>query len=672
VLTAADLPNRNYGRRILDMPLLARDVVRFAGERVAVIAADDPDIAKTALSLIDVEYEPLPGVFEARHAMQADAPRVHAELDYPGYVDPPPGTPNVYSATTTTRGDPDGGFAHSDVIVEHTFTTPSQHHAYLEPHSTTVSIDGSGRIHVWLCNKTPHTARHQLAALLGCKPDDVVMHLSNIGGDFGGKGSVMDAPLCYYLAKTTGRPVRMAMDYFEELTAANPRHPSLITIRAGLARDGEIQAWHLQSIFNSGAYAAFLPSGRIGGGSTGPYTVQNVRVDSCCVYTNCTPRGHMRAPGSPQSTFAIESFMDVAAHALNMDPIEFRLRNLPEGTKARETLEAASRAAAWQKPRPANVGLGVSFFSHGTGSGQANVLLSVEEDASVTLTIAAPDTGTGAHTILQQIVAEELKLPVSRVAIRCESTDATDSDSGVGGSRVSRVYGQATLAAARELRDRLLQLAAQLLEQPVAELTLASGSVFAGSPENGLSFTDLLHAAHAHGTNLSVVGSHEAPRGLPAGVAPGGEVSYCAQIAEIEVDPETGEPHLRRFVSVHDVGTILNPIAHQGQILGGVVQGLGFALTEELVYEDGRIVNPHFGAYKIPAITDIPEIETVLLETPAGPVPYSGKAIGEVSNCPVAPAVANAVEAAVGVRISDLPVTAPKIHRALRNARNLD
>ncbi|HLF76803.1 MAG TPA: xanthine dehydrogenase family protein molybdopterin-binding subunit [Dehalococcoidia bacterium] len=668
VLTSADIPGTRYGRRIFDMPLLATERVRFAGERVAVVAADDAATSEEALSLIDVEYELQPAVFDALRAMQPDAPRVHAALDYRGYVDEPPDVPNVYSSTTSIQGDPDAGFAASDSIVEHTFTTPSQHHAYLEPHSTTVQIDAEGRVHVWLCNKTPHTARQQLSALLGLPEERILMHLSHIGGDFGGKGSVMDAPLCYYLAKATAHPVRMAMDYFEELTAANPRHPSAITIRAGLKQDGRILAWHLTSVFNTGAYAAFLPSGRIGGGSIGPYEIENVRVDSSCVYTNCTPRGHMRAPGSPQATFAIESFMDIAAGSLQMDTIEFRLRNLPEGTKARETLEAAAKAAGWGRPRAQNVGLGVSFFSHGTGSGQANVTLRITDEGKAELTAAAPDTGTGAHTILQQIVAEELGLPLQDVMINCIDTDSTTPDSGVGGSRVSRVYGQATLAAASDMRERLISLAAKVLELPADELSMSQGRVIANAADSsGLNFSELARLAHEDAIGLAVSGSHEAPRGRPAGVAPGGEVSYCAQIAEVEVDLETGEPKLHRFVTAHDVGTILNPVAHEGQILGGVIQGLGYALMEELVYEDGRIVNPHFGAYKIPVIQDIPDIETVLVETPAGPVPYAGKAIGEVSNCPVAPAVANAIADAAGVRIGDLPLTAEKVYRALQS-----
>jgi xanthine dehydrogenase molybdenum-binding subunit len=670
VLTAADLPKRRYGRRVLDMPLLAVDRVRYAGERIAAVAAPDTSLAEEAVSLIDVDYEPLPAVFDAAEAMQPGAPWVHGErLEYPGYVDPPPGLPNVYSLTTSVQGDPEGALACSDVVVQHTFRTPSQHHAYLEPHSATVNIDDAGRVHVWLCNKTPYTARQQLAYLLGMPEDQIVMHLSHIGGDFGGKGSVMDAPVCFFLAKATGRPVRMTMDYFEELTAANPRHPSEITIRAGLSKDGRILAWHLSSVFNSGAYAAFLPSGRIGGGRTGPYEIENVRIDSCCVYTNCTPRGHMRAPGSPQSTFAIESFMDIAARELQMDPIDFRLKNLSPDTKARETLQAAAAAVRYGDPKRDGVGLGVSFFSHGTGSGQASVLLSITSDGEAELWAAAPDTGTGAHTILQQIVAEELRLPVSRVRIICRDTDSTDPDSGVGGSRVSRVYGQAALKAVSEMKERLIDLAGRLLELPAEEVDFQDGRFMpvAASSYEGVGLDEVARFACSQSVDLRASGRHEAARGRPEGVAPGGERTFCAQIAEVEVDRLTGETHIRRFVTAHDVGTILNPVAHQGQVVGGVIQGLGYALMEELVYEDGCIANPHFGAYKIPVMPDLPDIETVLIKTPAGPVPYAGKAIGEVSNCPVAPAVANAVADAVGVRISDLPITAEKVYRALQN-----
>jgi carbon-monoxide dehydrogenase large subunit len=671
VLTGRDLPAGNWGRRVFDMPVLATDRVRFAGERVAVVAADDPGVAAEACRLITVEYEELPAVFDELDAIRDGAPLVHGEsLSYQGYVEPPPPIPNAYSLTASTIGDIAAGFEAADVVVEHTFRTPSQHHAYLEPHATTVQVTESGKTNAWLTNKTPHTARQQLAFLLGLPEEDVIVHMSHIGGDFGGKGSIMDAPLCYHLALATRRPVSMVMDYFDELTAANPRHPSTIRIKAGVMNDGQIVAWDMRTIFNTGAYAAFLPGGRLGGARSGPYEIPNVYAESMCVYTNCTPRGHMRAPGSPQTTFAIESMLDVIAADLGMDPVTVRLRNLGGKPRARELIERAASAAGLFERRPEHSGRGVSFFSHGTGTGQANVRLRIDKGGVVDVYAAAPDTGTGAHTILTQIVAQELAVDPATVRIVSGDTGETEPDSGVGGSRVSHVYGQAALAAAQQARSLLLGHAAELMETPPGALCLEDGVIRRTSEgaRSGLGIGAIVAAAYP-GTCLEVSHTFIAPRRQPGSQSGSDEdIAYCAQIAEVEIDPDTGSVRLKRFVTAHDVGTILNPIAHQGQINGGVIQGIGFALTEELVIDSGRVVNPHFGAYKIPSIEDLPILETLLVPSAGGLIPHAGKAIGEVANCPVAPAIANAVFDAVGARIATLPITAEKIYLALNAA----
>jgi CO/xanthine dehydrogenase Mo-binding subunit len=672
VLTGRDLPPGNWGRRVFDMPVLAVDRVRFVGERVAVVVADDPDVAEEACRLIQVEYEELPAVFDELEAIADDAPLVHTEvLSYQGYIEPPPPVRNAYSLTSTAVGDIEQGFQAAEDIVEHTFRTPSQHHAYLEPHATTVQVTPEGQTNVWLTNKTPHTARQQLAYLLGLPEEDVVVHMSHIGGDFGGKGSIMDAPLCYHLALATGRPVRMVMDYFDELTAANPRHPSTIRIKAGVMNDGRIVAWDMRTIFNTGAYAAFLPGGRLGGARSGPYQIPNVYAESMCVYTNCTPRGHMRAPGSPQTTFAIESMMDVIASDLKIDPVTLRLRNLADKPRACESIKQAVSASGFFDTKPAQVGRGISFFSHGTGTGQANVRLEIDGEGAVVLYAAAPDTGTGAHTILTQIVAEELTVDPAIVRIVSGDTNETEPDSGVGGSRVSHVYGQAAIAAAQQAKSLLLEHAAELMEAAQEDLSLERGIVqrVGTSTQTGLSIGAIV-AASCPEACLRVSQTFNAPRRQPGSHSGSDEdIAYCAQIAEVAIDPDTGSVRLQRFVTAHDVGTILNPVAHQGQINGGVIQGLGFALTEELVIDHGRVINPHFGAYKIPSIEDLPALETLLVPSTGGLIPHAGKAIGEVTNCPVAPAIANAVFDAVGVRIATLPITAEKVYLALHTTQ---
>ncbi len=678
VITGHDLPPTLYGRRMLDMPVLARDRVRFVGERVAVVAADTPDIATQALNLIEVDYEEMPAVFTPLESMKPGAPRIHGDVAvYQGHRDPVSALPNVLSVVERVKGNIEQGFRESDVVFEHSFTTQLQHQVYLEPHASVVRIENDGRIHVWMSNKSPYAARSQLAALVGVPEEQVLVHLTHVGGDFGAKGSLMDTPLCYYLAKATGRPVKMVMSYVEELMAGNPPTSGALTFKTGVKKDGALWAWDARCVWNTGAYGAFLPipTVNVAGGmqAAGSYRIPHVKIESLCAYTNTVPRGHMRSPGSPQVCFAVESHIDMIAAAMGIDPLEFRLRNaLREGdetpvggalqdVRSHETLEAAAKAAGWGTPKAGpHVGRGIGFYDRHVGSGQSSVVLTVDAEGQATLVTVAPDTGTGSHTIFQQIVAEELQLPLSDVHVVAGDTDSVLNDGGVGGSRVTHVTGQATLRADQAARAILARAAADALNMNAADMRLENGSFVGIDSSQRVSFAEAARrAAERAGGVVTVPITHDG--GSTVGIT-----SFCAQIAEVEVDPETGQVKVKKFVSAHDVGTILNPIGHQGQIEGGIIQGLGFATSEELLMEDGRISNLHLGEYKVPTMKDIPELITVLVQNPSGPVPYQGKAIGEVGNCPVAGAIANAVYDAVGVRITDLPITAEKVYRALR------
>src|SRR5437879_9931068 len=327
VLTAQDLPNILVGRRMFDMPVLARDRVRFIGERLAVVAALDPDLAEEALALIDVEYEDLPAVFDPVEAIKDGAPILH---ENPGAYDGAPSErrqPNVQSVLRFKLGDVDAGFREADRVFEHTFTTQLAHQGYLEPHAGVVAIDEDGRVQVWASNKMPFRLKELLSLALQLPPEQIRVNLTPIGGDFGGKGSLMDLPLAYHLARVTGRPVKMLMRYAEELMAGNPRHPSGITFRTGVTRDGRIVARRVKALFNSGAYAAFkpAPSVSLGGASMGAgvYRIPNLRIESFCVYTNNIPCGHARSPGEPQMVFAEESHMDLIAMELALEPEGF-------------------------------------------------------------------------------------------------------------------------------------------------------------------------------------------------------------------------------------------------------------------------------------------------------------------------------------------------------------
>ena len=657
VLTAADLPDVLVGRRMFDMPVLARDRVRFIGEKVAVVAAVDPDVADEALARIDVDYEDLPAAIDLAGALESGAPVVHENAGaYEGAPKERP-HPNVQSVLRFKLGNVEAGFREADRIFEHTFRTQLAHQGYLEPHAGVVAIDADGRVQVWASNKMPHRLKELMSLALQLPQEKIRVNLTPIGGDFGGKGSLMDLPLAYHLARATGRPVKMVMRYAEELMAGNPRHPSLITIRTGVTSDGRIVARQVKSLFNSGAYAAFkpAPSVHLGGAGMGAgvYRMPNLLIESYCVYTHNIPCGHARSPGEPQMVFAGESHMDMIAKELGLDPTEFRRRNLLkdgdllanghhlEQVRAKETLEAALEASHWSEPKPGPwIGRGVAMTHRHIGVGFTNARVRLETTGKVTLLIALPDTGTGAHLTLRQVVAEVLGLAIDDVQIELATTDVFENDSGVGGSRVTHTVGRAAYHACEKLNEMIAAEAAKF-----------------GTP--GASRAAIAQAAAQEGRTLEA--SHFYDAKTHAAVT-----SFTAQVAEVAVDPATGQVSVRHFTTAHDVGTVINPIGHQGQIEGGLIQGLGYALMEELPTEDGRISTLNLGDYKLPTIADVPPLTTVLLEDAVGPGPFHAKAIGEGSISAVAPAIANAVADACGVRILDLPITAEKVYFALK------
>ena len=657
VLTAQDLPDILVGRRMFDMPMLARDRVRFVGEKVAVVAAADPDIAEEALALIDVEYEDLPAVFDPVDAIKAGAPVLHENpAAYEGAPVERP-HPNVQSVLRFKLGDVEAGLGRADRIFEHTFRTQLDHQGYLEPHAGVVAINDDGRIQVWASNKMPFRLKELLSHALKRPPEQIRVNLTPIGGDFGGKGSLMDLPLAYHLARVTGRPVKMLMRYAEELMAGNPRHPSVITMRTGVTRDGRIIARRVKALFNSGAYAAFKPAPSVNLGGTGMgagvYRIPNLLIEAFCVYSNNIPCGHARSPGEPQMVFAGESHMDMIARELGMDPADLRRKNLLrdgdhlanghhlEHVRASDTLEAALKASHYAEPKPGPwIGRGMAMTHRHIGVGFTNARVRLETSGAVTLSIALPDTGTGAHLVLRQVVAEVLGLTLDEVEIEVANTDDFETDSGVGGSRVTHTGGRAAYHAAEKLK--------QQIESEASKHGIPAGSL-----------AEIARAAAKDGRTLEASHFYDAK-------AHADVTSFTAQVAEVAIDPATGQVTVRHFTTAHDVGTIINPIGHQGQIEGGLIQGLGFALMEEMKAEDGRISTLSLGDFKLPTIQDIPPLTTVILQDQVGPGPFNAKAIGEGSISAVAPAIANAVADACGVRILDLPITAEKVYFALR------
>lgn len=677
VLTASDLPARLTGIRLKDMPVLAKDRVRFIGERVAVVGAESPEVAEEALSRIEVDYEELPAVHDPLEAMSPDAPVIHEALrTYDGLRLPLPEIPNLHSYVQWQLGNYEQGFSESDFVFEQTFATQRVHQGYLEPHAAVVHIDSSDRILIWSPAKQAYLNRQNLAEWLGLDQNRIVFQLGSIGGDFGGKNTLMDIPLCYHLAKVTGRPVKMVMSYLEELTAANPRHASVITIKTGVKKDGRLWARELKAVFNGGAYAAIkendtgnLPGARHG---TGSYFVPHAMVQSLSVYTNCIPGGIMRGPGDLQVNFAVESHMDYVARKLGIESYEFRRINVLKrgdlllhgarlnsdmGIRVLEEMGHKLRSAAPGKKRP-YVGRGFALASRDVSFGEANIEVGVKEDGKAYILTTVPDTGTGAHTIFRQILAEALGISAEGIEVILGTTDTFPTDVRVIASLVTYLGGQALHRAALALRDRLIETAAAHFQCSPEAIQLARHAAF-GPQKRKVHLSELASLASSSNRPLTARGNFNVKERT-------GAVCFFAQAAEVEIDPETGQVRVRKMISAHDVGTIINPITHEGQVEGGMVQGFGFALTENLMEEDGKILTSNLGEYKLPNIQDIPRHETLYIRDHDGPGPFRTKPIGEHGAIPTAAAIANAVYDAIGAQIRDLPITAEKVYIALR------
>lgn len=640
VVTGQDNPGLYFGKVIRDMPVLCWDRVRYMGDRVAAVAAETSDAAEEALLRIEVDYEVLPAVYDPLEAMDPDSPQIHD--DVAAYAGAPTQflAPDIHNGQTRlswSKGDVAKGFKDADVVLEHSFSVPSRHQGYLEPYASVISIDDDGRVQAWCSSKAPFRARRQLAAAVGLDEEQIRVNVVAVGGDFGGKGDARDLPVAYLLAKMANLPVKIVMSFGEELTASNPTHPTFISIRSGMSSDGRLIAREVRTVHASGAYGAMKPRAYlsthhyVGGG----YRIANTSLEFLQVYTNTVPGGYFRAPGAHQYTFALESHTDLLALELGMDPAEFRRLNLlgPGDEDAlgrplrlvnvREVVEAALEAGRWGQPKngPGH-GRGLAIFGRQIGGGIAGAVVTAEVDGTFSVISPTVDIGTGTHTIEQQIVASEMNVPLSHVRVRQGDTDSTPYDEGPRASRVTYTEGQAVASACGQLKQ-----------------AIADGAALP----------------------LTITFEHDA-------VEPEDITYFNAQVAEVEVDYETGQVKVLRIVTVHDVGTVINSMAHQGQINGGVITGLGLAVTEELISESGQILNGNLGDYKLPTISDIPELETVLIRTAGGTGPYESKAIGELANNATAAAIANAVADATGRRLFELPITAERVYTALKSA----
>ncbi|MBN86671.1 MAG: hypothetical protein CL885_04035 [Dehalococcoidia bacterium] len=652
ILTGKDHPHL-MGRMMRDLPVLAIDKVRFIGERFFALAADSLDTVNQALELIHVQYEELEPAYTVDAALRHDAPLIHeSPQSYPGAFSHPdqPELPNLCSYGRWTHGDVDKELRVSDRVISNTFYTQKEHHGYMETHACMVDVGTDGITNVWASNKSPHLLRMQLAATFEIEPTSVRVHPMPVGGDFGGKGSPMDVPVAYLLSKNAGKPVKIVMTYQEELLAANSRHPSKITVSTGVTSQGNLTSLQVDAVFDGGAYGAFKPAPNINlhgleqAGSCYRFTALD--VTSHIAYTNTLPSGHMRSPGGPQINFAIESHLNIVASELGIDAYQFRRKNLLRqgdlapneekwGTiKAVEVLDAAAEKIGWGTPKGSHVGRGIAMYERGPIGGDSSCQIVVHTNGNITLFVPVADPGQGAYTAMQQIIAENLSISPNRIQVKAAPTDQLPFDLGVSGSRVTFALGATVMEGLKTIKNHLLELT--------------------GSEDFDQGYSALCD--HFEGDAII-----DAYKSVPIFPDPP-STEFTAQAAEVEVDVETGLVRVTKFISAHDVGTIINPEGHRGQILGGAIQGIGMALVEEHLIQDGKPITLSLADYKIPNIADIPEFEVVYLPRNEGPGPYNSGAIAEAANVPSASAVANAIQDAIKLPVCQLPVTAERIY----------
>ena len=699
-ITSDDLPEQRFGSSIQDEPFLARGKVRYAGEPVAAVAAINKDVARRAIDLIEVEYEELPGVYDALDAMRPDSVLVHEELgeyEMEGVYNRYPGT-NIVGHTKIRRGDVEEGFADSDEVYEDVFTTQNVQHCSMEPHVGIAKVDEDGSVTVWTSCQSPYNALRDTANALGLPHNKIRVICTEMGGGFGGKNYLRIEPLVVALAShTNGRPVKVTFTRDEEFIASVCKHPVHLTFRTGVKRDGTLVARRIKAVFDTGGYADTGPlvarNGAFSG--TGPYRIPNVWVDSYCVYTNNPLGGSFRGFGVPQLTWAHESQMDMIAARLGIDPVEIRMRNLVNlgdrtctgevlrtsvGVKdsLRMAVDLSERDMRYEPSANPKVvrGRGIATMHKLTNTpSTSSVIVKMHTDGTVNVLCSTVELGQGIYTALRQIVAERLELPMENVRMRSPDTDYTPFDQSTSGSRSVFHAGNALIRGADDLRGKLCRMAAPLLDTPVESLFYKEGAVCKKDSNVFMTAEEIIRGHFGpRGATVQGEGTFTPPSAKPPDKETGqtSKMSafwmYATQIADVEVDVETGRVKILRIVAAHDAGTIINPEGAEGQIVGGVVQGLGTTLCEQMHVSEGVITNPTFVDYKLPTTMDIPEIVTGFVETFHEEGPFGAKGLSEPALAPTSAAVANAIHDAVGVRITSLPITSEKVLNALNGA----
>lgn len=685
VLTARDIPgSKVFGIVTQNQAILAEEKVRYMGDGVALVAAVSSEAAEEALAAIDVEYEVLPVVSDPAEAMKPESPKIHGDT-------------NIFVHHKVRKGDSGRGFAEADFVIERTFRTQFVEHAYLEPEAVLAEPAEQGGVRVTGSIQNLFSSRRSVAAALGIDLNRVQLIQATLGGSFGGKDEVMTAMCCRaaLLALRTGKPVKMVNTREESMLESYKRHPYILYYKWGARKDGSITAMEIRCIADGGAYASMSPfvTWRSVVQATGPYRCENVRTDVYAVYTNNTYTGAMRGFGSPQVNFAIESMMDELGRRVGKNPLEIRLQNcfvdgsvtatgqrLDHSVSLGEVLRTAADAADFEKKwalyrdAPAGstkrgIGLACSYrgVSLGAeGADAAGAIVSVQTDGSVIISSGVTDMGQGAQSQMSQIAAEVLGISMDRIQFLNTNTSRVPDSGPTVASRGTIMGGSAARKAAENVRASLLLTAGGMTGLPVDALSLRGNHlVRAETGEQLASFSEVAAECFREGRPLIGLGWHKAPRTTWNGERGEGNAYftfvYGANIAEVDVDTETGKTDVLDFVSVHEVGQAISRNGVEGQIYGGVAMGLGYGLLEDFAIENGIPKQLNFDEYLIPTSMDIPSIRAILVENPDPAGPFGAKSIGEPANEIAAPAIINAICNATGKRVLDMPATLERV-----------
>jgi len=672
VITGADFPDPSGHPSDQDLQrnIIAREKVLYEGHVVAAVAAQTRDQAKAAADAIKVTYNVLPHVLTVDEAMAPGAPLLHPKMMTKN-VDPAPTEPsNVASRAVYQGGDLDKGFAEADVVVEGTFTTKTVHQGYIEPHAATADTTPNGRTTVWCSSQGHFTMRSLSAKVLGWDPSRLKVIPAEIGGGFGGKTTIYLEPLAVRLSQKSGRPVKLVMNRDEVFKATGPASGTKLVGKLGFTNDGTMVAAELWMGYEAGAFAG-SPAGAGSMTALAPYTVPNFLIEGFDVVVNKPKVAAYRAPGAPMSSFLVESLIDEAAKKLGMDPIDIRLKNaVTEGDQATygpkfpkigfvETLEAIKNHPNYKIPLGPNQGRGVAsgfWFNAGMNS---SATVHVNEDGNVIVVTGSPDIG-GSRASMALMAAEEFGIDAARIQPVVGDTESVGYNDQTGGSRTTLATGAAVIEACRKVIADLRGRAAKQWDVPLDKVEWVDGQAqHVDGSQPPLSLADLAKGWNRTGGPLTASAALNA-RGVGS--------AFSTQVVDLEVDPDTGHVTVLRYLTAQDAGRAIHPSYVEGQLQGGVVQGLGWALNEEYIYDrNGHLENPGFLDYRIPVASDLPMIDTIVVEVPNPGHPYGVRGVGEVGIVPPLAAVANAVEEATGRRIRDLPLSPVRILDAILN-----